>query len=239
MQTLVYAKRDASAEVLLTTSELLTLSLTTDFGWRDKSVVSVPLGDVQRIRLNTLVAGSIVVERTAENAWRVQGEVPWRVDPIRMRSLLLALAQMQAVGVSAEGKVDLQNYGLDSRGLSAQLEDAPGNVLADIILGYGKGEEANYVIVPDKPEIFRVGGNLSEVLTAFTADCRDRKVFPLFDTRAVTRIEVNSASDAFAVERKVHYPLGGSVQLASRLDVCRRSATGAGDTGWIVEHAGG
>ena len=202
LQTLVYVKKDESAEVLLTTSELLTLSLTTDFGWRDKTIVDVPLEAVQRIRLSTLIAGSLVVERAGATTWRVQGEVPWRVDPIRLQNLLLLLAQMRAVGVSAEGKIDLEKYGLDTRRLSAVLEDAQGNVLADIIVGFGKGDGSHYAIVPDKPEIFRAGGDLSETLTAFTADCRDRQVFPKFDSREVTRIEVNSASDAFAVARK-------------------------------------
>ena len=202
LQTLVYVKRDDSSDVLLTTSELLTISLNTDFGWRDKRIVDVQPSDVHRIRVRTLVAGELTVVRGDDDLWYVEGETRWRVDPVRVQNLLVMLAQMRAVGVSAESKVSPESYGLDTRGMSAYLEDAAGGILADVVLGWGKGEEAHYVIVPDKPEIFRVGGNLGEVMTAFAADCRDRRVFPPFDLRAVTRIEVDSASDAFAVERK-------------------------------------
>jgi hypothetical protein len=202
LQTLVYVKRGVSSDVLLTTSELLTLSLNTDFGWRDKRIIDVPPESVQRIRIRTIVAGSLVVERHDDSVWRVVGDVAWRVDPVRMSNLLYMLAQMKAIGVSAEAKLNLENYGLDNRRLSAVLEDAAGNVLGDAVLGFAKGEGANYVIVPDKPEIFRVGGDLGAVLSGFAADCRDRKVFPPFDPREVSRIEVDSASDAFAVERR-------------------------------------
>ena len=202
LQTLVYVKRDDSDDVLLTTSELLTLSVNNDFGWRDKRIVDVPTNDVHRVRLRTLVAGDLTVERGDQDLYYVQGDTRWRVDPVRMQNLLVMLAQMQAVGVSAESKVAPENFGLDSRRLSAYLEDENGAVLADIVVGWGKGEGANYVIVPDKPEVFRVGGDLGQVMTSFVGDCRDKKVFPPFNPGDVTRIEVDSASDAFAVERK-------------------------------------
>lgn len=202
LQTLVYVKRDDSNDVLLTTSELLTISLNTAFGWRDKRIVDVPINAVHRVRLRTLIAGELTVERGENDLWYVQGDSRWRVDPLRMQNLLLMLAQMQAVGVSAEAKMSLEKFGLDRRGLSAYLEDEKGGILADVILGWNKGDGSNHVIVPDKPEIFRVGGDLGEIITAFTADSRDRKVFPPFDLRAVTRIEVDSAIDAFAVEHK-------------------------------------
>ena len=202
LQTLVYVLVDADDEVCLTTSSLLSGALTSAFGWRDKRMIEVPADSVACLRFTTIRDGSLVVRRDTRDAWVTEGPVAWRVDPVRLRGLLLQLSALRAIGVASENKQDLAKFGLDNRKLSAILEDGTGNVLGDLVFGYALHEGAYYAIVPDKPEIFEVEGQMVETLVGLVQQPRDRRVFPPFDPETVTRLDIKAPEDRFVIERR-------------------------------------
>jgi len=202
LQTLVYVLVDEDDEVCLTTSALLSGALTSVFGWRDKRMIDVPAESVARLRFSTIRAGSLIVRRDAEAGWVTESSVPWRVDPVRLHGLLLQLSALRAIGVAAENKLDLAPFGLGNRRLSAILEDGTGGVVGDLVLGFALAEGAYYAIVPDKPEVFQVEGQMVESMLALVQQPRDRRVFPPFDPDAVTRLDVSAPEDHFVLGRK-------------------------------------
>ena len=204
LQTLVYVLVDDSDQVRLTTSSLLTFSLTSDFGWRDKRMIDVDPESVGRMEFYTLNAGALAVRRDPDAGWVADGPLPWRVDPVRARGLLLALARLRAVGVSAEDKVDRGRFGLDNRRMRAELQSADGQTVAEVVFGLALDEGSYFALVADKPEIFRVDGSVVDTFVEFAREPRDRHLFPFFDPDSVTRVEVNGPADRFTLERRSH-----------------------------------
>lgn len=202
VQTLVYVLVDDSKTVLLTNKSLLDLSLNNAFGWRDKRMIEVQPELVQRLRFRTLVAGELTLRRDPDHGWLVEGPVPWRVDPVRAKSALLGLCQLQAVGVGAENKTELGKAGLGNRKFGAQVELANGTVVGDLVFGFALDQNAYYAMVPDKPEVFEVDGRLADLIVDLARDSRDRKACPPFDQNKITEIRVSSPSDRFVLRRR-------------------------------------
>ena len=217
LQTLVYVLVDGSQDVWLTTSSLLTLALTSEFGWRDKRLAQVDPEAVQRMRLRVVGGDTLAVARSGPAQWPVPGPVPWRADPVRAQSLLLALCRLEAVGVAAESKEKLQDYGLDVPKMRAVLEAGNDQVLAELLFGVHHHEGSIYGMVPAKPEIFRVDQKVMEAVNAFTHDPRDRKLFQRYLPSEVKRIEVESATDRFVLVREG--VLGWAIESSTRYGV--------------------
>ncbi len=201
LQTLVYVQVDGGDDVLLTTSALLSGALTSAFGWRDKRMIDVPSDSVALLRFNTLNAGNLVVRRDPTAGWVTEGPVAWRVDPVRLRGLLLQLTGLRGIGVAAEDKEDPLRFGLGHRKLSVVLEGRNGQVLGDLVLGFAFSEGGYYAVVPDKPEVFEVEGQMVESMVSLVQQPRDRRIFPPFDPAAVTRLEVKAPADTFVLQR--------------------------------------
>jgi len=201
LQTLVYVLVDDGNDVKLTTSSLMSLALTTSFGWRDKRMIDVAVDSVARIRF-AYGASSLNVRHDAEAGWVTDGEVPWRVDPTRMRSLALQLASLRAIGVEAENKQNAHRLGLGNRLMSAILEDGTGRVLGDLTIGGAMIEGAYFAVVPDKPEIFQMEGHIVDTMLDLVREPRDRRMFPAFDPAMITRLDVDAPEDSFIVERR-------------------------------------
>ncbi len=202
LQTLVYALVDDSDEVVLTTSSLLTYALTSDFGWRDKRMIDTSPAAVQRMRFRTINAGSLTVARHPQRGWEAENRNPWRIDPLKMENVVRTFCKLSAVGVAAENKETLDKYGLGSRRMSVVLEGEGERVLGDVVFGFARGEGTYYAMVPDKPEVFEAADAAVKTFVEFTRDYRDRNVFPKFDVAQVTRFEVSSPTDSFAVVRR-------------------------------------
>ena len=200
-QTLVYVMVNDEKDVLLTTSSLLTASLANAFGWRDKRVVELSPREIDRVVIRTVADGTLAIHDDPGHGWRVEGPVPWRVDPARGTTVLLGFAQLNAVGIGAEHKADLGAYGLTNKRVGVSLEKG-GNVLADVVIGFADGAGAYFAMVDDKPEVFRIDGRLFETAVSLVRDPRDRKVMWEFDPAKVDRIEVDSPDDRFELRRR-------------------------------------
>lgn len=202
LQTLVYARLDDSDDVILTSSSLLTFALTSDFGWRDKRMTSTDPAQVTRMRFVASNAGSLTVRHDPVRGWVTENRDPWRIDPLRVTNVLRAMANLEAVGVAAENKEDVSKYGLNAQTLSAVLEGEGDRPLGNVTFGFARSEGTYYAMVPHKPEIFLVSGDVVKAFVELSRDYRDRKAFPRFDAAAVTRLEVVSPTDSFAIERR-------------------------------------
>jgi hypothetical protein len=201
LQTLVYVLVGDSKTVLLTTSSLLTYSLTNSFGWRDKRMTDIDPAQVQRLVFRTLQNGTLAVRRGPAGLWVTEGEVPWRVDPTRLTRVLQDFARLRAVGVAAENKASLGGFGLDNRRFGVQVETAAGQVAGDIVFGFNDGKGANFGIVPNKPEVFRVDAELLDTMLSLVTDPRDKRALPPFLPEKITRLRVRSPDDVFTLRR--------------------------------------
>jgi hypothetical protein len=227
LQTSVYVLVDDSKEVVLTTSALLTGSLNSAFGWRDKRMIDVDPEQVQRMSFRTIRNGDVAIRRDPKLGWQVEGPVPWRVDPNRAQSLLSGLAHLDAIGVGAENKADATKLGIDSRRFSAVVEAADGRKVGDLVLGFADGKGAYFAIVPDKPEVFRVDATIPDLWVSIAADPRDRKALPPFIPDRVTRVRVQTADDAFELRRRS--AVDWKVVASQRVDSTFAIASGAVD----------
>jgi hypothetical protein len=164
-------------------------------------MIDLDPASIQRMTFRTLVTEPLAVRLDSKHGWLVDGPLPWRVDPVRARSLLGALARLEAVGVAEENKIPIANYGLDNRRFGAQLEIAGGKVAGDLVVGYADGKGSYFGMVPEKPEIFMVDAKTVDAWVALTRDPRDRRVFPPFLPDKVTRVRVRTDQDDFELRR--------------------------------------
>jgi hypothetical protein len=204
-QTLVYARVDDSDEIVLTTAALLTQALNNSFGWRDKTMIDVQPELVHRIRLSTLVAPDLAIVRDPQHGWLVEGETRWRVDPVRAQGLLVGLSQLQAIGVAAEDKLEPQKWGIGNKRFSAALELADGKPIGQLVVGFALGDRSYYGVVPDKAEVFRIDGQLPDLMANVATDPRDREALPPFDLDEITQVRVSTPDDRFTLTRRSMY----------------------------------
>jgi hypothetical protein len=201
-QTLVYALVDDSKDVVLTTSSLLTQSLANTFGWRDKRMIDVDPAAVQRLAFNTPLDGGLAIRREPGQLWYVEGETPWRVDPVRAESMLLGFAALQAVGVAAENRADEGRFGLGNQRFRVELATSSGEPLGRTWFGLADGKGAYFGAVADKPEVFLVDAKLVDAMVALVREPRDRRAFPPFDPENVDRMQVVGTEDRFELRRR-------------------------------------
>jgi hypothetical protein len=226
LQTLVYVQVDGKEDVLLTTSSLLTQSLNGAFGWREKRMIDVDPASVERISFRTLKDGELAMRRDPQHGWRVEGGVPWRCDPLRARSLVESLARLDAVGIAAENKANLGEYGLDNRRVGVQVE-ALGQVAGDLVVGFDDGKGAYFGIVPDKPEVFRVDAKTVDAWVELVRSPRDRRALQPFNPEKISRIKVHSPDDVFELRRLSS--VDWRVVSSTRFDSTLTLASGAVD----------
>lgn len=227
LQTLVYVLVDDSQAVLLTSSTLLTYALTNAFGWRDKRMIDVDVAGISRLTIRTPRDGSRALQRGPTGMWVSEGETAWRADPSRLASALQALAHLEGIGIAAEHKAELPRFGLDNRRFGAQIETAAGQVVGDLVVGFEDGSGAYYGIVAEKPEVFRVDGNLVDLLVGLVRDPRDQRALPPFDPAAITRLRVHSTEDVFTLRRISSQDW--KVEASQKVDSTFALATGAVD----------
>ena len=179
-QTLVYLLKDDGRDVLLTTSNLLTQSVQSPFGWREKRMLNVDPDSLTRITMRTLRDGTLAVRRDPTGTWRVEAAIPWRVDPVRGRSLAFGFGRLEAIGVAAENQAELDRFGLGNRNFSAQIETANG-VAGELIIGFAVGDGSYYAVVPRAPEVWRFDGEIADLMVELVRNPNDPLVFPPYD----------------------------------------------------------
>jgi len=219
-QTLVYVLLDGGHDVLLTTSNLLTQSVQSPFGWREKRMLDVDPDSLARITLRALRAGSLALRRDPTHGWQVEGTPRWRADPVRSRSLAFGLARLEAVGVAAENKADLAPYGLVHANFGAVIETASGPA-GELAVGDG----SYFGIVPRAPEVWRFDGKLADLIAEMVGSPHDQAAFPPYNADRVTRIDCRTSDDVFTLERRS--AMDWVVTRSTRVDSTFALATGA------------
>lgn len=201
-QTLVYVMRGDDKDVLLTTSTLLTYSLNTAFGWRDKRITNLAAGQMQRFTIRTPAAGEASFALDPQYGWRTLGDVAWRVDPARGLSVVGELEHLNAAGIAAENKGDARQFQVNNHRVGLQGWDAAGNVVVDLVLGLNDGQGSYFGVVPDKPEVFKVDERFVETAFSLVSEPRDRRALMPFDPEKIDMIRVVSIADRFELRRR-------------------------------------
>lgn len=226
-QTLVYVLRGDGKQVLLSTSTLLTQSLNTAFGWRDKRMTDLRPGTLQRFSVRTPMAGDGTFVLDPKSGWRTGGDVPWRVDPVRGLSVVQELSHLHAVGIGAENKADAVKFRVDNHKVGMEGWDAAGNLIFDVVIGLNDGYGAYFAVVPDKPEIFKIDERLVETAFSLVNDARDRRALTPFDPEKIDRIHVVSTDDRFELRRRSAQDW--KVAASTKVDSTFALATGSVD----------
>ena len=226
-QTLVYAMRGDDKDVLLTTSTLLTYSLNTAFGWRDKRITNLADGQLQRFTIRTPNRKEAAFALDPRFGWRTLGEVAWRVDPSRGLSVAGELAHLRAAGIAAENKADAGKFQVDNHRVGLQGWDAAGNVVVDLVVGMNDGFGAYFATVPDKPEVFKIDERFMDVAFSLVNEPRDRRALMPFDPEKNDMIRVVSIDDRFELRRRSAQDW--KVVSSTRVDSTFALATGSVD----------
>jgi hypothetical protein len=226
-QTFVYGLVNDSKTVVLTTSSLLTYSLASAFGWRDKHMIEAANDDVQRIVVRTLKDGSAAFRHDPQSGWRLDAPVAWRLDPVRALAVALGVSHLEGVGIAAENKAELPKFGLDNRRFGIELHGAGDALRGDLQLGFADGSGAYFGIVADKPEIFKVDAKLIDTAISLVTDPRDRKALVGFDPQKIDEVRVLSPDDRFTLKRRSS--VDWKVTSSTKVDSTFGLATGAVD----------
>lgn len=136
---------------------------------RDKQILTVVAEDVQQVRLSPQGRTAIVLARR-DQAWRLIEPSPAEADASRAEELVWTLASLYAAEfVDQPG--DLNRFGLDRPALRVQVTtggagEAKTETLAvGKVAGTGDGPASFYVRRGTETTVFRVDGDLSEILS--------------------------------------------------------------------------
>ena len=167
------------------------------FDLRDKAIVSFENSEIFSIEVNA-PKGTWAAERGSDG-WQLTKPLVDKADKATVDGVLSSLRAARVKAFAAEtAPADLAPYGLDQPVGSVTF--AVGADKAVRTLQFGESNAKAYARLVDGGPVMEVETTLLDNLSKETSDLRDRTVAP-FDREAVTRLEVTTPEQSFAVTR--------------------------------------
>jgi hypothetical protein len=174
-------------------------------GWRDKSIISFPEADAERIDVVAKNGAKIALVRPpkadggAPSEWRVQ-ESTVKVEPFdkAVASDMISALSSFKTNDFADG-VPASETGLDAPELTVTV-GLKGDKKETVQIGKKKGDEDFYVKSPKSPQVFLVKKFTLERINKRPIEFRDKTICNLTDSE-ITGVTVTHDKDSYALAK--------------------------------------
>lgn|GEM_PF-1432319 len=167
---------------------------------RDKTVLAFLPAEVQEVQINRGTEALAVLQRQAEDTWRLTAPVTARADDQQVRGLLQRLHDVKVQEFLVENVSDLAPYGLQMPslhiGLRAGQEQAPLTLQLGALHQEKKGIYATY---GDRSRVVLLPQELWEHLPKTTAAVRDKTLLR-YERDHVTRLELRTPQEHMVLQ---------------------------------------
>ena len=197
----VHARRAGEPTVFLVDEELVKAVPTTAAVLRDKTVLTFDRGKLERLELQS-VKGTVAAALEG-GVWKLTAPAALRGDESAINQLLARARDLRATGFAAEAGAGLAAYGLDRPQVRLSLWEKDAKEPRVLLLAPGRGTAPAHATVTGAgaAPVVTVDPKALDELARSVQDLRDHAMFPPFDTRDVTRVEIRRGDTPLTLER--------------------------------------
>jgi len=199
----VYAQREGDATVFVVDEELLKAVPTSATALRDKAVFAYDRGKLERVELES-PKGKVTLALEG-GAWRITAPVALKADEGAMGALLSRARDLRAKDFVADAAARLSQFGLDRPQVRLSVWEKDAKEPRVLLIAPAKAKEEAYATLAGggaPGPIVLVDAKVLSEFSRSVQDLRDRSLFEAFDTRDVTRVQIQRGDQALTLERK-------------------------------------
>jgi len=195
----VYAQREGDPTVFLVEETLWKAVPTSVGALRDKTVFSYDRTKVERVELES-PKGKVSLA-TEGGAWRITAPVQLPADDTRVNQLLWGARDLRAKEFVADDAKRLAPFGLDRPQVRLAVWEKDAREAKVLLLAPAKEKDRVYATSGGGAPVVLVEAKVLEDLTRSAQDLRDRSLFAAFETKDVTRVQIERKGQTLVLER--------------------------------------
>jgi hypothetical protein len=166
---------------------------------RDKTVLAFTPAEVQEIQLARGTDAPVVVQRQAEDTWRLTAPVTAKADDQQVRALIQRLRDVKVQAFIAEDPAELESYGLQSPVWQVSLHLGQEHAPLRLSLGTVDSERKGvYARLGDAPRVVLLPQELWENLPKTATTLRDKTLIK-FERENMTRLEIQAPNEHIVI----------------------------------------
>jgi hypothetical protein len=167
---------------------------------RDKIVLAFTPAEVQEIQLARGTDAPVVVQRQAEDTWRLTAPVSAKADAQQVRAMIQRLHDVKVQAFIAEDAVDLESYGLQTPAWHVSLNI--GQDHAPLTLSLGKVDSERKGVYAkrddDAARVFLLPQDLWDNLPKTATALRDKTLMK-YEREHITRLEIQAPNEHMVI----------------------------------------
>jgi Domain of unknown function (DUF4340) len=196
---------------------------------RDKTVLAFTPAEVQEVQLTRGTDAPVVVQRQAEDTWRLTAPVSAKADAQQIRALLQRLHDVKVQAFIAEDVADLESYGLQTPAWHVHMHIGQDHTPLTLSLGKVDSERKGvYAKHDDAPRVFLLPQTLWDNLPQTATALRDKTLMK-YEREHITRLEIQAPNEhmvitstgprQYTMEQPVHTPGDGDAIYSLLWDI--------------------
>ena len=166
---------------------------------RDKTVLAFTPAEVQEIQLARGTDAPVVVQRQAEDTWRLTAPVSAKADNQQVRAMIQRLHDVKVQAFIAEDTTDLESYGLQTLAWHVSLNIGQDHTPLTFSLGKVDSERKGvYAKRGDAARVFLLPQELWDNLPKTATALRDKTLMK-YEREHVTRLEIQAPHEHIVI----------------------------------------
>src|SRR5215468_2066169 len=194
-----YSQVDGGAPIYLVSGvakDILDASL---HALRDKTVLAFTPAEVQEVQLARGTDAPVVVQRQAEDTWRLTAPVSAKADAQQVRAMIQRLHDVKVQAFIAEDATDLEDYGLQTPVWHVSLNIGQDHTPLTLSLGKVDSEHKGvYAKRDDAARVFLLPQELWDNLPKTATALRDKTLMK-YEREHITRLEIQSPDEHIVI----------------------------------------
>ncbi len=201
MGSLMYAKREADAELFLLDSSLYNSLAQGVPDLRSERVISIPEVDVSQIELD-YANRKLVLTNDPKVGWQITTPRELKADPDGVSTLIRQINSMRVKEFVAEETDTLARFGLDKPMLRLTLTNGRDQTQKRLLLGHiNKEKQGIYAKRGKRPQVILLDSSIGTELTKEVFSIRERRILR-FDTVRVNEVELSYPKSVIRLKKE-------------------------------------
>lgn len=194
-----YAQVEGRAPIYLVSGvakDVLDASL---YALRDKTVLAFTPAEVQEVQLVRGTEAPVVLQRQAEDTWRLTAPVSAQADNQQVRGMIQRLHDVKVQAFVAEDTTELESYGLQTPAWHVSLNVGQDHTPLTLSLGKVDSERKGvYAKRGDAARVFLLPQELWDNLPKTTTALRDKTLMK-YEREHITRLEIQAPHEHIVI----------------------------------------
>jgi len=167
--------------------------------FRDKTVLAFTPAEVQELQLTRGTDAPVVVQRQAEDTWRLTAPVSAKADTQQVRGMIQRLHDVKVQAFIAEDATDLESYGLQTPAWHVSLHIGQDHTPLALSLGKVDSERKGiYAKYDDTARVFLLPQELWDNLPKTATALRDKTLMK-YEREHMTRLEIQTPNEHMVI----------------------------------------